>query len=159
MRKSSGFDYEIAFTNEQAQEGIEGLGVLFGDRVACVGVEFPANGNLERAARGTNQQLLWEMKLKIATQVAHAVSYLDHGLSKMFIRRVKKTGSIFLDKDRAAKHSDFQTCLPIPEGETHVEVHAAIGTCRLLAPELHGNPHYTEKNDVSFSLELYCLTS
>lgn len=110
--------------------------------------EFPANGNLEDAITDKDEQLPWEMKLKIATQVARAVSYLHHGLSKIFIHRVIRIGSIFLDKDCVAKLSDFQTCLPIPEGETHVEAQEVIGHGKPLAPELFKYRYYTEKTDV-----------
>ncbi|CAB4272972.1 unnamed protein product [Prunus armeniaca] len=71
------------------------------------------------------------IKLKIAVEVADAVAYLHYGTCKMFIHRHIKTEYIFLDQDYVAKLSEFQTSVPIPCGETHVDA------------EVFGAPHHS----------------
>lgn len=114
--------------------------------------EFPKNGNLRR---DTNDKLPWLSKLRIATQVAHAVAYLHYGFSKMIVHRDLTTQHIFLDQDYVAKLSDFHNSLIIPEGETHV--HADVcGTQGIVAPEIIPNGRHTEKVDVhNFGIVLF----
>ncbi|KAL6144943.1 hypothetical protein ACLB2K_055633 [Fragaria x ananassa] len=97
------------------------LGCCLETELATLVFEFPAKGNLPHHIYGDNAQSLpWKIKLKIAIEIADAVSYLHHGSSKVFIHRNLRTENIFLDQDWVAKLSDFQVSLPIPLDEDHV---------------------------------------
>ncbi|CAL8133486.1 unnamed protein product [Prunus armeniaca] len=87
------------------------------------------------------------IKLKIAVEVADAVAYLHYGTCKMFIHRHIKTEYIFLDQDYVAKLSEFQTSVPIPCGETHVDAEV-FGAPHHSTPELKIYGRYNEKSDV-----------
>ncbi|KAK9922954.1 hypothetical protein M0R45_031391 [Rubus argutus] len=68
--------------------------------------EFPAKGNLSHHIyRESDQLLVWPTKLKIAIQVAHAVAYLHHGMTKVIVHRDITAEHIFLDQDYVAKLS------------------------------------------------------
>ncbi|PRQ50408.1 putative protein kinase RLK-Pelle-WAK family [Rosa chinensis] len=124
------------------------LGCCLETELATLVFEFPAKGNLPHHIYGDNAQSLpWKTKLKIAIEVADAVSYLHHGSSKVFIHRNIRTENIFLDQDCVAKLSDFQVSLPIPLDQDHVfsECLSFLGH---LSPEVLMYNRYTKKSDV-----------
>ncbi|PON77809.1 Tyrosine-protein kinase [Parasponia andersonii] len=64
------------------------LGCCFETELPVLVYEFTVNGNLsDYFGKDDNEQLLFEIKLRIAIGVANAVAYLHHGLSKTFIHR------------------------------------------------------------------------
>ncbi|CAB4272970.1 unnamed protein product [Prunus armeniaca] len=117
--------------------------------------EFPAKGNLSHHIYGDGQSLQWQIRLKIAIEVADAVAYLHYGMPKMIIHRDIKAGHVFLDQDYVAKLSEFRTSVPIPLGKTHVDVEVITGTHSCLPPEYAISGRTSEKSDVhSFGILL-----
>lgn len=111
--------------------------------------EFTRNENLgSHIYRADDNQLTWKLKLRIATGTANAIAYLHRGLSKTIIHRDIKPTNIFLDENHAAKLFEFQEAIPIPEGETHVDVEVLFGTRGYFAPEVLIHKRHTEKSDV-----------
>ncbi|XP_042474808.1 non-functional pseudokinase ZED1-like [Macadamia integrifolia] len=121
--------------------------------------EFPENGCLSHHIY--NEGLLsWESRLRIAIEVADAISYLHTGTSNPIIHRNIHAKTIFLDKHFVAKLSEFWTSVSIPLGETYVVVDCVMGTTGNLEPLYSQTGHCTEKIDVySFALLLLEILS
>lgn len=64
------------------------------------------------------------MRIKIAKEIAIAVSYLHTAFSRTMIHMDINPSNIFLDSNGTAKLSGFCLCVSIPEGETFVKVDA-----------------------------------
>ncbi|PON89318.1 Tyrosine-protein kinase [Trema orientale] len=124
------------------------LGCCLETELPMLVYEFPGNGNLSRMLdRDGGEQLPFESRLSIAIEIANAVAYLHHGLSKKFIHRDVHRGQVFLDQDYGAKLFEFQASIPIPEGETHVDAEV-YGTKVFGPPEVLMYGRYTERSDV-----------
>ncbi|PON77805.1 Tyrosine-protein kinase [Parasponia andersonii] len=124
------------------------LGCCLETELPMLVYEFPRNGNLSRMLdRDGGEQLPFETRLRIAIEIANAVAYLHHGLSKTFIHRDIHRGQVFLDQDYGAKLFEFQASIPIPEGETHVDGEV-FGTKGFGPPEVMMCGRYTERSDV-----------
>jgi serine/threonine protein kinase len=65
--------------------------------------------------------IVWQSRLKIARQIAHAISYLHTAFSRPIIHRDIKSRNIFLDQHDVPKLANFELSISIPEGETYVE--------------------------------------
>ena len=123
--------------------------------------EFAANGVLadrifvSRVTKLQHQPMVWERRLKIARQIAHALSYLHTAFPRPVIHLYIRTRSILLDENDAPKLSDFIHSVSIPEGETDVDA-PLVSIFR--APEIDSTGKVTEKADVydfgRFLLEL-----
>ncbi|XP_075653464.1 serine/threonine-protein kinase ZRK1-like [Castanea sativa] len=123
--------------------------------------ESAANGSLFDRLKVTSDQrepLSWQSRLKIAREIAHAISYLHTAFSRPIVHRDIKSGNVFLDQNDVAKLTDFSLSISIPEGETHVEADSLIGTYGFICPHYYTTWYITEKVDVysfgSFLLEL-----
>ncbi|KAH0912318.1 hypothetical protein HID58_035639, partial [Brassica napus] len=64
--------------------------------------------------------LAWNVRLKIAREIADAVTYLHTQFPRIIIHRDLKLNNIFLDENWTAKLSSFSLSIPIPEGESCV---------------------------------------
>ncbi|ESQ44299.1 hypothetical protein EUTSA_v10006056mg [Eutrema salsugineum] len=64
------------------------------------------------------------MRIKIAKEIAIAVSYLHTAFSRTMIHMDIQPSNIFLDSNGTVKLSGFCLCVSIPEGETFVKVDA-----------------------------------
>ncbi|XP_023908066.1 serine/threonine-protein kinase ZRK1 [Quercus suber] len=130
--------------------------------------ESAANGSLrgrlydvtsdhDGAQQHQREPLSWQSRLKIAREIAHAISYLHTAFSRPIVHRDIKPGNVFLDQNDVAKLTDFSLSILIPEGETHVE-DGVFGTLFRLCPYYASTGHITEKVDVysfgSFLLDL-----
>ncbi|XP_075668529.1 serine/threonine-protein kinase ZRK1-like [Castanea sativa] len=127
--------------------------------------EFAANGFLadrifvSRVTKRQHQPMRWERRLKIARQIAHALSYLHTAFPRPVIHMHIDMRSILLDEDDVPKLSDFYFSVSIPKGEADVEVYQGLGkSIRFITPELKAKGKATEKTDVfnfgRFLLEL-----
>ena len=74
-----------------------------------------------------------QSRLKIAGEIAHAISYLHTAFSRPIVHRDIKPGNVFLDQHDVAKLTEFSLSISIPEGETHVE-DDVCGTALFLCP-------------------------
>ncbi|XP_062097995.1 non-functional pseudokinase ZED1-like [Humulus lupulus] len=103
--------------------------------------------------------LSWKIRLKVAKDIANALTYLHTAFSRPIIHRNVKPQNIFLDKDFVAKLSDFSVSISIPEGETYVKDEVA-GTQGFVDPVYKSTKSVTEQSDVySFGVFLLILLS
>ncbi|KAF3948539.1 hypothetical protein CMV_025479 [Castanea mollissima] len=113
--------------------------------------EFAANGVLadriyvSRVTERQHQPMGWERRLKIARQIAHALSYLHTAFPRPVIHMNIQMRSILLDEHDVPKLSSFYISVSIPEGE--VDVDAPLRST-FMAPELNATGKVTEKADV-----------
>ncbi|KAL3603175.1 hypothetical protein D5086_004034 [Populus alba] len=107
--------------------------------------EYPENGCLERLIR--DGSLTWGTRLKIAKEIANAVTYLHSAFPRPTIHRDIKPQSIFLNQNYDAKLSNFSHSISIPEGESQVE-DQVMGTFVFLDPVYCQTGFVTEKTDV-----------
>ena len=115
--------------------------------------EFAANGGLANRIQGTrgsrqHQPLTWISRLKIAREIAHAISYLHTAFSRPIIHRDIDMRNIFLDQHDVAKLSNFELSISVPKGETHVQVDILSWCVGFMSPEYFATGKVTEKVDV-----------
>ncbi|XP_065622870.1 serine/threonine-protein kinase ZRK1-like [Quercus suber] len=116
--------------------------------------EFAANGVLadriyvSRVTEQQHQPMVWERRLKIARQIAHALSYLHTAFPRPVIYMAIHMHKILLDEHDVPKLSSFYHSVSIPEGEADVEGFHGIRHCGLRAPEFKATGKVTEKADV-----------
>ncbi|KAK9115594.1 hypothetical protein Sjap_014541 [Stephania japonica] len=142
------------------------IGVCFETEIPILVCEYcHANGTLaERLYMKDNvvggndrhwQPLPWESRLRIATEIADAVAYLHNFASMPVVHRNIKPPNIVLDSQDVARLCGFSLCIPIPLGESHLNLDEIEGTYDFLAPEYAKSGRLSEKTDVySFGVVL-----
>jgi serine/threonine protein kinase len=113
--------------------------------------EYAQNGVLADQIYISQRQgtpMLWQSRLKIARQIAHAIAYLHTGFSRPIIHRDINMQNILLDQHDVPKLSNFSLSISIPEGETHVETDRLVGIIGFLCPSYVISHMVTEKVDV-----------
>lgn len=117
-----------------------------------------SDGNiLSPSTPSLKQTLPWKMRLRVAKDIAHALTYLHAAFSRPIVHRDVKATRVFLDKDLVPKLSDFSFSISIPEGEKRVESEL-VGTCGFVDPDYYTTSFVTEKTDVySFGVFLLVL--
>ncbi|GMN68262.1 hypothetical protein TIFTF001_037317 [Ficus carica] len=129
----------------------------------CIEFPYPAliyecaeNGPLNRTGgiASNGLSLSWKMRLKVAKDIASAITYLHTSFRRPIIHRDIKPLNIFMDKEYVPKLCNFSLSIMIPEGETRVEdiVHGTFG---FLDPDYVQTSFVTEHTDVySFGILL-----
>ncbi|EOA33925.1 hypothetical protein CARUB_v10021418mg [Capsella rubella] len=133
------------------------LGCCLETKVPVLVYEFVPNGNLFEHLHDDsddNTMATWKVRLRIAIDIAGALSYLHSSASSPIYHRDVKSTNIMLDEKYRAKVSDFGTSRSVTVDHTHLTT-VVSGTVGYLDPEYFQSSQFTEKSDVySFGVVL-----
>ncbi|KAK1288946.1 Wall-associated receptor kinase-like 2 [Acorus calamus] len=129
------------------------LGCCLETQVPRIVYEFIPNGTLSEHIH----LLSWKHRLRVATEIASAISYLHCGAPTPIVHRNLTLENVMLDENGTARVIGFSILMPIPVGKTSVES-VIGGTIGYLDPEYMKTGLLTEKSDVySFGVILFEL--
>ncbi|XP_075511064.1 putative receptor-like protein kinase At1g80640 isoform X3 [Primulina tabacum] len=143
------FENEIELSSKlQHQNIVSLLGYCIHGEARFLVYEIMENGNLEFHLHGPSHQLTlsWNVRMRIALDVARGLEYLHEHCNPPVIHRDIKSSNILLDSNFNAKLSDFG--LAITGGSSNKANIKLSGTLGYVAPEYLLDGKLTDKSDV-----------
>ncbi|KAH6758254.1 Wall-associated kinase family protein [Perilla frutescens var. frutescens] len=137
------------------------LGCCLEDEVPLLVYEFVPNGTLFNLIHDPDNQFptTWNMRLKIAADIADALAYLHYSSCIPIYHRDIKSSNILLGEKYVVKVSDFGISKSVEEDKTHLTT-LVKGSFGYLDPEYLQSGQFTDKSDVySFGVVLVELLS
>lgn len=121
--------------------------------------EYAENGVIDEqgsvGSESYRQVLPWNVRLKIAKEVANAVTYLHTAFPRIIIHRGLQPMNVFLDKNWTAKLSDLSLSISLPEGKSWIK-DRVMGTIGYIDPCYFSTGIVSEYTDV-FSFGIFLL--
>ncbi|CAI0435151.1 unnamed protein product [Linum tenue] len=158
------FSLEVAIMSSVKHRHITPLiGVCIEGESLMLVYDFLSNGSLEESLQDDGEEkavLPWEVRFRVAVEVAEALSYLHSECPRPVIHRDVKSSNILLSSDLQPQLSDFGLAIWGPTNSTHMTNKDLVGTFGYIAPEYFMRGRVSEKVDIySFGIVLLELVS